>query len=86
MQIKFHNTFTKQYSKLNKQQQKKVDLTIGKFILNPFDKSLRNHKLKGKLKGFRAISAEFDLRLVFNLKDKYMEVVFLYVGTHNQVY
>ncbi len=87
MQILFKKTFIKQYQKLQRFNQSKIDHTLKLFEENPFDPNLKNHALTGKLKGKRSISAGFDLRLVFELEDnKYMVVIMLGVGSHNQVY
>lgn len=86
MQIRFHKSFLKKYNKLSLCQRKLVDEALDKFAHNPFEKSLKNHALKGRLKGLRSISVAFDLRLVFLEKDHYLEVLFVNVGSHNQVY
>lgn len=51
MRIIFNSTFEKQYRKLNPILQRKVDIAIEKFEVNPFDISLMNHNLTGKLVG-----------------------------------
>ena len=87
MQILFKKTFIKQYKKLQGFNRSKIDHTLKLFEKNPFHPDLRNHALVGKLKGKRSISAGFDLRIVFELEDnKYMIVVMLGVGSHNNVY
>lgn len=86
MQIIFRKSFLKQYQKLNKQDQVKVDHTLVIFEKSPFDPKLKNHALTGKLTGKRSISASFDLRLVFEIEGEYLIVIMLGVGTHNQVY
>lgn len=55
------------------------------FALNSKDSLLFDHKLSGKLKGNRAFSITGDYRVVYT-KISNDEVVFLDVGTHNQVY
>jgi len=47
---------------------------------------LQNHALTGILRGKRALKAGYDLRLVFEEKDGYTEILFLQVGTHKKVY
>ena len=53
---------------------------------NPLDAELKNHKLSGKLKGLRAISAANDLRILFMEKGNYQIVIMISVVSHNQVY
>lgn len=54
------------------------------FAENPHDPALKDHALKGKLKGTRAFSLGYDLRALYRKeKDIY---VFFDIGTHDQVY
>lgn len=86
MQVIFKKAFVKQYQKLKKIEQKKVDNALVLFYENPVDAKLKNHALGGKLKGKRAISAGFNLRLVFKEEEDYVVVFMIGVGSHNQVY
>jgi addiction module RelE/StbE family toxin len=86
MQIVLKKSFVKQYQKLQKANQNKIDNTLRLFEENPHDPQLKNHPLIGKLAGKRSISAGFDLRIIFELEGNYMIVTMLSVGTHNQVY
>ena len=86
MKIQFHRQFRKQYKKLPKQSRKQVNDALEIFRKNPFDPSLENHPLSGTMKGQRAISAGFDLRIIFQEKDGYAVVLMIAVGTHEQVY
>jgi addiction module RelE/StbE family toxin len=86
MQIFFKKSFIKQYGKLKKSDQSKVDDALEIFEKNPLDPQLKNHALIGRLMGKRAISAGFDLRIVFASNIEYVTVTILAVGTHNQVY
>ena len=86
MKIIFKKSFTKQYAKLNENKRLSVDETIRVFAHDPKIPYLKNHALKGKLTGKRAISAGFDLRIVFKVDGDYILVEMLAVGSHNQVY
>lgn len=86
MQLLRHKQFRKQYEKLSKHQQVLVDAAIMRFVANPMDPKLRNHKLKGAYSTLRSIDAAFDLRILFLEKDNYIVVTLLQVGTHNQIY
>lgn len=79
-------SFLKDYARLQAPQRQKVDLALRRFLKNPQDLTLRNHPLKGVLTGKRAISAAFNLRIVFKVEGDYVRVLMLSVGTHNQVY
>jgi len=86
MQLHFKKSFVKSYQKLSLQDQGKVDEALADFQVDPFSPHLKNHALHGKLIGKRAISAGFDLRIVFREQDNHAVVFLLKVGTHNQVY
>lgn len=51
MQIKYQKNFEKHFKKLSPKLRQKTVNAIGKFIQNPHDPTLRNHALKGRLKG-----------------------------------
>ena len=86
MKIFFEKKMLKQYWKLRTEDRKRVDDAITLFRKNPFDATIKNHPLKGSMKGTRAISAGFDLRIVLKEHDGYVIVVMLAVGTHEGVY
>lgn len=46
MIVKRKNRFINSYEKLNRKIQDKFDEVYKKFIINPFDRDLRNHALK----------------------------------------
>jgi len=86
MRIRFHKDFRKGLKKLTPNQKIRVGETLEFFENDPFDPILKNHALKGNLLGYRAISAGGDIRLIFREQDNYVYVLFISVGTHNQVY
>jgi len=86
MEIIFHKKFEKSFLQLSPKQQMKVDETVKLFRQNPHHPQLKNHLLHGSQKGNRAISAGGDLQLVFREEFNYQKVIFVRVGTHNQVY
>ena len=87
MELVLSKPFLKSYKSLSPTAKERTDAALALFQQDPFHRDLRNHELKGKLKGFRSISAGFDLRVVFTPDDEsYAVVVLVKVGTHNQVY
>jgi len=88
MKIKLGRKYIKQYAKLDNIKKKSVDNAVKRFLQNPFDKSLYNHPLKGVRgkKGQRSISAESDLRMIFEMDGNYVVVLFVEVGSHSQLY
>ena len=85
MKVKYHKRFEKQFKKLLEKDKRKVIEVIDAFIINPRDKSLRNHSLKGVLLGKRSISAGSNLRIIFEEFNEYTLVIFLDLGKHNRV-
>lgn len=87
MKIKYHKDFLKNYKKRIKPYPKlssQFTKQLHKFIHNPKDPSLRDHKLIGKKISFRAFSVTGDIRIVYTIKD---DEIWLYdIGSHNQVY
>lgn len=64
----------------------KYEKVIKKLEVNPFEPSLKMHKLKGELKDFHACSITYDYRLVFVLLIQDDEITLLDIGTHDDVY
>jgi len=86
MQIIFNSTFEKQYRKLNPILQRKVDIAIEKFEINPYDISLMNHNLTGKLIGYKSIRVNYNIRIIFTEEGGYTLVRMIQIGTHDKVY
>lgn len=86
MILNYHRQFQKDYLKLRKNEKERVNEAIKRFKKDPYDPILRNHILKGEIKDRRVICAGGDLRLIFREYQKYTFVLFLGVGSHNQVY
>lgn len=57
---------------------------------DPFDPSLRTHKLKGKLAGSWSCTVEYDCRIVFdfvkNENSGEEEILLIDIGSHDEVY
>ncbi|EKD93384.1 MAG: hypothetical protein ACD_28C00158G0001 [uncultured bacterium] len=87
IKVVFTPHFRKSYKKLVKNSEKLKSVIHEKLKLferNPLDPSLKNHNLKGKLKGYRAIVIGYDLRAIFRCEDEI--VIFFDIGTHDEVY
>ena len=86
MIIKYHKKFEKQLKKLLDKDRERVVKVIEIFIDNPYNKSIKNHSLKGVLLGKKALSVGPDFRIIFEEIDDYTLVIFLDLGKHNRVY
>lgn len=86
MKIIPQRNFSKHFKKLPPHVQEKVDMVSDIFEANPFDVRLHNHALSGPMNGLHAISVTADIRIIFQEFFHYKIVLFLDIGTHNQVY
>lgn len=88
MKIELHPSFEKAFKKRiswNKKLVLKVNERITLFMSNPHYSVLENHKLSGKQTELRAFSINGDIRIVyFEINEDH--VLFLDIGSHNQVY
>lgn len=87
MKIQYHKEFLKSYNKRISPYPKlelQFKLQLEKLIINPKDPSLKDHKLIGKRKSFRAFSVTGDIRVIYKIIENN---IWLYdIGSHNQVY
>lgn len=59
---------------------------IEKLIDNPFENSLKTHKLKGNLNDYYACSLTYQYRIVLTIEIKDEEIILVNIGTHDDVY
>lgn len=88
MKIKLHPHFKKSYRnriapnrKLTWQTQERITL----FGNDPMHPLLKNHTLTGSKRELRSFSVTGDVRIVYQPLGN-SEVIFLDIGSHNQVY
>ncbi len=88
MNLRLSKNFRKYFKKrvltgssLANHYQKRVAL----FLENRNNPLLKDHKLTGKLKKYRAFSITGDVRVVYKEESK-TTVTFIDIGSHNQVY
>jgi len=83
MKIKnvYYSSQFKKSVKKYRQQRKQIENKIKKFLENPFDKSLKTHKLTGKLSSYWSFSINYHLRILFEFIDS-KTVGFIDIGTH----
>lgn len=86
MEIRNSKSFTKSLTRLRSWQVELVEKAVTSFQENRIEPALHDHALKGKMKGLRAFSAGFDLRVIYREEGGFITIILLDVGTHNQVY
>lgn len=82
-----HRIFNKHFKvriSSNKNLLGKFEERLELFLEKPNESILKDHKLIGKLNGYRSFSVGGDFRVVYRIRGNILE---LYdVGSHNQVY
>lgn len=88
MIIRKHPSFNKSFKKRVKSNSKLVGKTeerIKLFLENTDNPVLKDHKLTGDRKNHRAFWITGDVRIIYYPVSK-NEVIFIDIGSHNQVY
>lgn len=88
MEISFSKSFKRTFKKVIKNKpdlEAKFWEKINLFMVNPFEVSLKTHKLSGQLQDFWSFTIDYDLRVVFYFKEN-NKAIFTNIGTHNEVY
>lgn len=87
MEIKFRKEFVKNYRK-RILPYKKLDSAFENrleiFKSNPNNPLLKDHKLTGKMREYRAFWITGDIRTIYKIEGNW--IILFDIGTHNQVY
>ncbi|MTJ47175.1 type II toxin-antitoxin system mRNA interferase toxin, RelE/StbE family [Dolichospermum sp. UHCC 0259] len=89
MKLVKDDDYTRKESKLFKKRPHLVDKygeVLEKLKIDPFDPSLKTHKLKGELSEFYSCSLTYEYRIVcvFLLQDE--TIILVNIGSHDEVY
>ena len=88
MEVSFSSSFNRAFKKRIKSN---ADLELRfwdkleRFIEEPFDPSLKTHRLSGKFKELWSFSVDYDQRVLFYFT-KDQKAVFIDIGNHDEVY
>lgn len=88
MKIERHPKFEKNFKKriaTNSAKARRFAERFKLFLVDPSNEVLKDHQLEGKKKSFRAFSVSGDIRVIYERISK-NHVIFLDIGSHNQVY
>ncbi len=88
IKVSFSSSFRRSFKKRIKGKTELESRSWAKievFTKDPFDSSLKTHKLSGKLKDLWSFSVEYDERVLFYFTDN-GNAVFIDIGNHDQVY
>lgn len=75
--------FKRSFKKVPISIQEDLDSKIDLFAEDPFEPSLRTHKLKGKLSGYYSFYLRNGYRVIFRF-DKLNEIILLDIGKHDK--
>ena len=88
MEVSFSSSFKRSFKKRIKGN---ADLSasfwhkLEQFTIDPFEPSLKTHKLSGKLKDLWSFSVDYDERVLFYFTED-EKAVFVDIGSHDEVY
>lgn len=82
MRIYYSSKFAREYKKISLKTKKVAQEKEEIFRKDPFDSSLKTHKLKGGLKGFWSFSINHKYRIIFEFINK-KTIWFHSVGEHS---
>jgi addiction module RelE/StbE family toxin len=90
MQIVWSPGFSRALKRLirqNPQMRSTIEQTLHKLAEDPFQPSLKTHKLKGDLAEKWSCSIDYSNRIVFKfVQGTEDEILLLAIGSHNEVY
>lgn len=86
--------FDKAYKKFagkNASLRSAITKALKKLAEDPYEYSLRTHKLSGKLAAYLACYCGYDCRIIFTIEqssenDDVYDIILLDIGTHDDVY
>ncbi len=88
VEISFSSPFKRAFKKRikgNTELEARFWQKLEQFTVDPFDPSLKTHKLSGKLREFWSFSVSYDERVLFYFTED-EKVVFVDIGSHDEVY
>ncbi len=88
IEIGFSSSFNRAYKKIIKfspEVESKFWEKIDLFYENPFNNSLKTHKLVGKLNHLWSFSIDYSLRVIFYFESD-TKITLIDIGSHDEVY
>ena len=88
VQVAFSSAFEKAFKKLVKKDRALAETfwsKVDRFLADPFDPTLRTHKLTGQLRDLWSFSVTYEIRVIFYFADG-ENAVFTDLGGHDSVY
>jgi mRNA-degrading endonuclease YafQ of YafQ-DinJ toxin-antitoxin module len=88
VEVSFSSSFKRVFKKRikgNTELETRFWQKLEQFTVNPFNPSLKTHRLSGKLKDFWSFSIDYDARVLFYFTED-EKAVFVDIGSHDEVY
>jgi mRNA-degrading endonuclease YafQ of YafQ-DinJ toxin-antitoxin module len=88
VEVSFSSPFKRAFKKRikgNIELEERFWQKLEQFTVDPFNPSLKTHKLSGKLKEFWSFSVGYDERVLFYFTED-EKAVFTDIGSHDEVY
>jgi mRNA-degrading endonuclease YafQ of YafQ-DinJ toxin-antitoxin module len=88
MEVSFSSSFKRSFKrriKGNVDIEERFWQKLELFTANPFEPSLKTHKLSGKLKNVWSFSIDYDARVLLYFESD-GNAVFIDIGSHDEVY
>jgi len=82
----FYGKVEKKFFKKHQDLLTKYAKILKKLKNNPFDNSLKTHKLKGNLSKYYACSLNYEYRIILLIEIVNDKIVLVNIGSHNDVY
>ena len=82
MQIIYSPQFQREYRRLPSAAKDKTEKREKIFRINPFDKRLKTHKLRGRLSELWSFSIDYRYRIIFEFMSE-KKVIFHAIGDHS---
>ena len=85
MTVEFHRTFKKKLAGLPAPIRQRFYNRLALFLINPNDRQLYNHPLRGQYEGYHSISVGGDLRVIYKAVAE-DTCIFVTIDTHSNLY
>ena len=93
MNVVWSKGFKRSFNKIikkNPRLKSKIFKVLKLLANDPFNPSLKSHKLSGNLDGLWSCSVAYDCRIIFSFSEEgeFLEIIILLIdiGSHDQVY
>jgi len=83
---KYFQKIEKKFFNKHQNLLQKYGIVLKKLQENPFEGSLKTHKLKGDLAEYYACSLNYEFRIILTIKIADDEVYLINIGSHDEVY